>query len=279
MTNRCGLPRDIPDPIKREIRMRSKFGCVICRAGVFDYEHIDPKYKDASKHDPDDICCLCTGCHGKLTRGHFSKDYVRKKYLEVVSANVADVPPPFDFLDFHEGKAELKIGGISYDPGVTSIVKYHGTEFFSVSTSETDSVAGINALFVDDEGNQSLRIENNVWQGTIEAWDTEVVGPRIKVRKKKGLFALILRLEPPGRIVVERLDMRIADAHILASETSYAVGRYINDREIHWFHANMEHMGAPLANASAIEFLTYYEAEWRDQNGMVKENGSRLQTT
>jgi len=248
MPNKHGLPRDIPVPIKREIRQRSKFGCVICRAGIFDYEHIDPEYSDATMHDPDDICCLCTGCHAKVTRGHFSKAYVRRKYNEVEAADVTIIPPPFDGLDFHDGKAELRIGGISYDPGVTSVVRYHGSQIFSVSPSDGVGTAGINALFLDDEGKETLRISDNVWQGAIKAWDTEVVGPRIMVRKRRGVFALALRLEPPGRIVIEKLDMRIADAHILVSEQSYAVGRYYDDDKVNWFHANMPHMGSPLVD-------------------------------
>lgn len=276
MHNKHGLPRDIPDSIKREIRQRSKFGCVICRAGIFDYEHIDPEYSDAKTHNPDNICCICTACHAKVTRSHFSKAYVRKKYNEVAAADDTEIPPPFDDLDFHDGKAELKIGGISYDPGVTAVVKYHGKEIFSISPSDGTDAAGINAIFLDDDGEETLKILDNVWHGAVKAWDTEVVGSRIKVRKRKGVFALVLRLEPPGRIVIEKLDMRVADAHILVSEQSHAVGRYYEDNKINWFHANMVHMGGPLPGASAIEFLTPFEAEWRDQkwNG----RGQRLAT-
>jgi hypothetical protein len=274
--NKHGLSRDIPELIKREIRQRSKFGCVICRAGVYDYEHIDPSFVEATYHDPAGICCLCTSCHAKATRGHFSKAFVQSKYKDVQVADGTEIPPPYDYLDFHDGKAELKIGGIAYDRGVNCVVKYHGKEIFSISPSDGLSPTGIDAVFLDDEGNETLRIEDNVWQGALGSWDTEVVGPRIKVRKRKGTFSLVLRLEPPGRIVIEKLDMRIEDAHILASEKSYAVGRYSDDRNIYWFHANMVHMGAPLPGASAIEFLTYFEAEWRDQKW--KGRGKRMAT-
>ena len=278
MFNRHGLSRSILDPIKRFVRQRSKFGCVVCRAGIYDYEHIEPEFRDATTHDPDGICCLCSSCHTKVTRRQYSKAYVKEKYKEVEAADVAVVPSPYDQLDFHEGKAELKIGGISYDPGVSSVVNYHGQEIFSISPSNGVETAGISALFLDNDGNKTLRIQDNVWQGAMEAWDTEVVGPRIKVRKKKGMFAVVLRLEPPGRIVVERLDMRIGNAHILVSETSYAVGRYNDKKDIYWFHATMAHMGQPMAGASAIEFLTDYEAEWRDQQWKDRRTGMRMAT-
>lgn len=276
MPNKHGLPRNIPDPIKRDIRIRSKFGCVICRAGIYDYEHIDPEYSSAKIHKPDDICCLCNSCHAKVTRGHFSKDYVRKQYIEISQAKIEDIRPPFDKLDFHDGRAELKIGGISYDPGLNTIVNYEGQTIFSISPSNEGEAARLNALFLDRDGHETLRIVDNVWHGATSSWDTEVVGPRIKVRKKKGEFSLILRLDPPGRIVIEKLDMRVADAHILASEHSYAIGRYIKNEEIYWFHAKVTHIGSPLLGASAIEFVTPQEAYLRDRNLIGR--GQRLAT-
>jgi hypothetical protein len=276
MKNRHGLTRYIPSPIKWEIRVRSKFGCVICRAGIYDYEHIDPEYSDATAHDPDSICCLCTACHAKVTRGHYSKDFVRRKYKEVEAADPANLLPPFDYLDFHDGKAELKVGGISYGRGINSIVKYHGKDVFSITPSSDEGVAGINAVFLDEDGLETLRIIDNVWHGALTAWDTEVVGPRVMVRRRAGAFSLVLRLEPPGKIVIEKLDMRIADAHILASEHSHALGRYISDGSINWAHASIVCMENPLDEPAAIEFLTPFEAEWRDLKW--KGHGNRCES-
>jgi hypothetical protein len=144
----------------------------------------------------------------------------------------------------------------------------------SVAPTEGDFPGAINALFLDSDGNESLRIDGNSWKGAMRSWDTEVVGPRISVRKRRGEFSVRLRLEPPGRIVIEHLDMRVADAHVLASEKTYALGRYRAENEIIWFHAGRFAMGAPLDDAAAIEFLTPYEAEWRDQMWIGK--GQRL---
>lgn len=275
MANKFGLSREIPSDVKREVRRRSKFGCVICRAGVYTYEHIEPKFAEAREHDPMRICCLCDSCHSKVTRRQYSKEFVARKYEEVAAAPVDRVRPPYDFLDFHNGKAGLHIGGIQYEPGVKGIIKYHGQDVVSVSPVREDESNGINACFFDDEGGKSLNIKNNVWEGALEAWDTEVVGPRIKVRKREGVFSLVLRLEPPGVIVVEWLDMRISDAHILASEHAYAVGRYISQSEIFWFSANVVEMGAPGPEAAAIEFLNRYEAHWRDEKS--RGRGKRME--
>lgn len=276
MPNKFGLPRDIPYPIKREIRRRSKNGCVICRAGIYDYEHIEPEYSEAKCHRPEDICCLCPSCHSKVTRGHYSKAFVRTEYDRVRNASSTEVGHPFGDIDFHEGKADLKLGGLQYGPGVTSVVRYHGYDVFSITPSTEGGTAGINATFLDCEGEQTLRIVDNVWHGVLDPWDTEVVGHRIKVRQRQGAFAVILRLEPPGGVVIERLDMRIQDAHLLVSEQSYAIGRYNRDGDIYWFYADMIHVEAPLPAACAIEFVMPDEVEIRDQKWIGR--GQRLVT-
>ena len=57
-------------------------------------------------------------------------------------------------------------------------------------------------------------------------------------RRAHGNIVLQLRLDPPGRIVVERLDMRLGDSHVLETERTYAIGRYFDDNSsISWVHA------------------------------------------
>ena len=60
--NRFGLGRDIPGTTKRIVRQRCGFGCVVCGAAFYQYEHVDPAFADARVHDPEKICLLCGGC-------------------------------------------------------------------------------------------------------------------------------------------------------------------------------------------------------------------------
>ena len=74
--NRFGLRRKIPEDIKRRVRQRCGFGCVICGSSVYEYEHVSPTYVEAQRHDPDCIATLCASCHSKVTRRIWSKDKV-----------------------------------------------------------------------------------------------------------------------------------------------------------------------------------------------------------
>jgi hypothetical protein len=76
-TNKHGLSRYIPEPVRREIRRRAGFGCVVCGRAIGDYDHLDPAFEDPRIHHPDAIVFLCIGCHGLKTRGRFSAQRVR----------------------------------------------------------------------------------------------------------------------------------------------------------------------------------------------------------
>lgn len=276
MKNRFGLARNIPSEIAREVRQRSKFGCVICRAGIFEYEHISVNFSNASKHNADDICCLCGSCHSKVTRGIYSKDFVRMSYDKIRNAKAEDVRRPFDNFDFHSAPPQIRVGGLSYDKQLKSIIRYHGIDFLAISPITEHEEYGINALFLDDDGNETLRIDGQVWNGSVSSWDTEVIGNRISIRKRKGVFSLRLRLEPPNQFIIEQLDMRIRDVHVLCSEHAYAVGRYFEHRDPYWYTVIIRDIEAPLGGACAIEFLTPLEIEWRDIKWRGK--GHRMET-
>jgi hypothetical protein len=239
--NKHGLSRKIPSDTRRAIRRNSKFGCIVCRRGVYAYEHIDPLFKDAKTHDPLRICGLCGACHELVTRGHYSKEYIQAVYDKVRVSSPNEVGPPIGPLDFYDGSAVLEIGGLRYSPVVNSVLVYHGIEVFGVYPSTRQGTPGhINAVFTDEAGEPIARISVNGWEGAPEAWDIEVEGSMITVRRKQREIALRLVLRPPGLVVVDRLDMRFGDAHILVASGAYAVGRYVSATDIAWVHARME---------------------------------------
>lgn len=260
-TNKFGLSRNIPAKVKREVRRRCKFGCVICRSGFYQYEHIDP-FENVSSHDPARICCLCGSCHDSVTRGQLSKAAVDTAYKQIWQAPPANVPPPIGPLDFHTGSANLLIGGLLYSPAVKSVLRYYETDLIKVEPGSGDSPGSISAVFFDDEGKEIFYLDKNEWIGDSSNWDIEVVGPRLTVRNPKGRVVLALRLDPPGNIVIERLDMRFGNSHLLASESSYAAGVYTEGNQIFWYYAKIIITRA-TPNAVGIEFLDPLELETR----------------
>jgi hypothetical protein len=75
--NKHGLERKIPASIKEQVKKDCYYGCVICGNGLFEFEHIDPEYKDCTKHEPKKICLLCPNCHAEVTKGVISKSKIK----------------------------------------------------------------------------------------------------------------------------------------------------------------------------------------------------------
>lgn len=236
--NRFGLSRKIPTDIQREIRQRSKFGCVICRGAVTEYEHINPEFKDAKEHDPARMCCLCDACHGKVTRRIYSKEYVAQKYTEI--QHCPNVKPAQDFFDFHTGEAALLFGGLKGLSAPTYVFSVYGQPVFQVLSRPKANEGAIYARFTDKEGQDVLRIDGNQWLAFTDAWDVQVKGPRITVRTHDELVALRLRVEPPGGIAIEHLDMRYGPAHLMATEYAILIGKYVDQNVCAWMTASVE---------------------------------------
>ncbi len=262
MKNRYGLSRHIPAPIQREVRQRSKFGCVVCRSGFYEYEHIDPPFVDAQEHDPARICCLCPSCHDAVTRGQRSKASVMAAYASVQAATLDEVGNPIGPIDLYGGYAELRIGGLRYSPAVKTILRYHGEDVIRVEPGNGSVPGQISAIFTDDLGVPTLGLNKNVWEGSTESWDIQVVGQRITVKTAAGRVALRLRLDPPGVLIVEQLDMRLADSHLLVTEDAYAAGRYIGEDSIAWVFADLVILRS-TSKGCAIEFANPQELQAR----------------
>lgn len=274
--NKHGLKRNIPAGVRRQIRQNSKFGCVLCRKGFYQYEHIDPTFEEAREHHADAICCLCGACHDAVTRGQISKEAVKTAYSKIKAASADDVELPVGPLDFHDGSAELKIGNLLYSPAVYVVLRYHGQDVIRVDPGQNEEPGKISAIFTNDFGEPILELRENEWVGSLENWDVEIKGTRITVRSSHGKVALQIRLDPPGRIVLERLDMRIGSGHVFATEETYAVGRYVSEDEAIWLHASIRITKASPFGA-AIEFTDAEALEQRDKQFM--NTGQELATS
>jgi hypothetical protein len=77
-SNKYKLSRNIPQSVKTEVRRRCGFGCVLCGNAIITYEHIDPPFANARKHDPKCITLLCGDHQIQSSKGLLSKERIKK---------------------------------------------------------------------------------------------------------------------------------------------------------------------------------------------------------
>ena len=222
VVNKHGLSRNIPADVKRAVRQRDGFGCVVCGQAVIDYEHFDPKFAEAEVHAPAGIILLCIGCHGQKTRKRLSRETIRKHALKPKARQVGFSHGPFDVGEHHP---EIWLGNVVMT-NVTTIIQVHDDVLLSVKPpEEKGGPFRLNAYLTDRRGRLQLAIVDNEWQSPVSNWDVAVEGPRIAIRSGLRDIELVLRTDPPNRLVFERIRMIHKEFSIECREGSPTVFR------------------------------------------------------
>lgn len=244
LINKFGLKRYIPEHIKREIRHRSKFACVVCRCAFYQYEHITPEFYEANEHNPEHMCLLCGHCHDKVSRGVLSKESVMQKYHEI--QNSENIKKPFDIFDLNHQNIIVGLGSCTFHQSKT-LISLNDMTILKIDPPEKGtSVPVLSGIFSDDNGNELFRINRNEWEGSNQAWDIKIVGNNIKIYTTPNKVALHIKLFPPERIDIVELDMRVGESHLILKENTLKVGKISTRFEYYFGIESLECFGADV---------------------------------
>ena len=207
MRNQFGLPRRIPEEVKRAVRQRCGYGCVLCGSSIVEYEHVRPEFSKARAHDPNGIVLLCPTCHAKKTRNFLST----RRVLEALESPAAKQQGfAFSDLEDHSSHPYVVLAGLTLKNCRTPI-EVRGLPLIRVEDAEAARAPyQLSASFFDQQGRPSLFIRRNEWQVSSESWDVEAVGGKVTVRTGPGQVALHLVFDPGQGVVVERIRMYCA---------------------------------------------------------------------
>lgn len=219
-TNKFGLSRTISSDLKRKIRKKCGYGCVICGHAWYDYEHFNPDYKDAKEHKEEGITLLCMQCNQKRNRGVLSVDTVSKANSNPKCLSDGHASERFDLLS---NKLEIIFSGSSFTD-CENVIMIGDISLFSIN-KKNDGTFTISGRFFNSDAKESFVIKDNNWDVNIENWDVECKGNKIIVREGPGNISLRLRLEPPSRIVVEKINMKYRDVILKGDESELKISK------------------------------------------------------
>lgn len=210
--NNYGLHRKPSADVRRKIRQRCGFGCVICGLAYYDYEHFDPDFKDAKAHDPAGMTLLCPRCNQRRARGTLSAATVAR-----ANSNPKCKQVGFAFESFDLGHEPFTVifAGVGFTKCIT-LVQVCGTSILSFKPpEEAEGPVLLSGIFADSTGATTLRIVDNEWFAGDESWDVEVVGAKHTIRRGPRDIALEFRVVPPHTLIVERINMRFKGHHLI----------------------------------------------------------------
>ena len=218
--NRHGLDRDIPDPIKRLVRQRCHFGCVICGRSIVEYEHFNPVFANARTHEADGICLLCPNCHAKKTRNLLSAGRLREAAANPICARAGF---SFDELEAQNIPPYIVFcGSLLYE--CETVISVAGWPLLAVNAPEAPHAPhALSASFFNSDGRPSLLLRHNEWVVLSDQWDAELTSNTITIRSGAGDIGLRLTFKPGAGIIVDRLNMLVAGYHFLGDAESFTV--------------------------------------------------------
>jgi hypothetical protein len=202
--NKHGLTRDIPLAVKREVRQRSRFGCVVCGLFLYDYEHFDPPFEDAEEHSPDGICLLCPNHHRRSSRPALPKAEIAKAYRnpKALSRGYAH---DADFAALRR-PLMVRLGHVVFiDP--RAMIMFENEEILAINDDEDSGQPVLTGRCYNSDGRVILDIVRSEWRGPIENWDVEQQGSSLIIRH--GLRDIALAVE-----VVSQNELRFTHVHM-----------------------------------------------------------------
>lgn len=243
MTNKHGLQRAISANVKRQVRKRCGFGCVICGCAIYEYDHFDPEYSDATEHNSDGIALLCPTHHALKGRKLLSKE----KYFEAIK-NPKAIELSTAYSEWENSKfTPTIIIGQKIFTGGTSVLSVDGVLLLGFTApEEPNSPPRLHFRFFDRNENEVFSIIENEISAYTSSFDVEASGNKWVVRSK--LYAVDLKIEfkPPKFIIIEKLHFRYKGWELLAEKEKFDL-KYNGNRNLS-FSGPLEIVGPCLFN-------------------------------
>lgn len=196
---------EIPLPMKRAVRQRCGFGCVVCGMPLYEYEHL-LGWAEVKRHVAAEITLLCDQHHREKTSGLLPADAVAAANSQPFNLRMG-VSKPYD-LHYSGSFCEAIVGGNSF----TTTDAGYGTSMAAIVIDGTPMLGFVLAdghlllhMNLFSETNELvLSIRNNELVYSVSPWDVRLVGRRLEIREASGQFLVDISFEPPNVVRVTR---------------------------------------------------------------------------
>ncbi len=194
----------IPANVKRQVRRRCGFGCVVCGALLYEYDHLHG-WANTHTHEPSGIVLLCDQHHREKTVGLLPIDRVIAANEN--PANRKKRESAAHVLHYHGSEYEVSLAGMKFvvpasRVGSLLVPLMIDDEPIVIFRVEDEHLL-LSFNYYDESNRLALRIKNNELVYRTDVWDIEFIGKNLKLRKGKREIILDLAFEPPTKIAID----------------------------------------------------------------------------
>jgi len=194
----------IPEEIKRQVRQKCGFGCVVCGLPIYQYDHVTP-FAITQRHDVDNIILLCPNHHQDKTSGRLPEAEINRAKANPRNIGTAFSSPYRFYLN--GDRTTLFVGGNEY-----SYTFSEGRDVFDAIRVFDQTIIGVkneggslllNLALTDSKGAHILIVKLGELIVSTQVWDYQIEGASIRVRSKAYKVELVLTLHNDG-VKIER---------------------------------------------------------------------------
>ncbi|TCP66288.1 HNH endonuclease [Sphingomonas sp. PP-CE-1G-424] len=184
----------IPEGVKREVRQRCRFGCVICGMPVYHYDHVI-EHAVVREHAAENLTLLCPNHHDAKTRGRLAVEAVQEHNAAPFNLNRKNTAG----LDIGRARElRLEFGTNWYETDTPaeniakSVVVVNNRTYLAFDRE--DGWLTASAIVTDLNGTELLTVVRGELVASTALWDITYVGSRLTARQTGGGIILDLTL-------------------------------------------------------------------------------------
>jgi hypothetical protein len=192
----------IPRPMKRNIRKRCGFGCVVCGLPLYEYDHI---YGFDGTHREDTITLLCDKHHKEKTNKLLPLAVVEKANTSPFALEQGTTSPYH--LHYSGDRCEIGLGNLRFIASIHDMQQVIALGILGLTIVGFTFDQGhllLTLNLYDRQQNLLASIHENELITTAAAWDVQLVGPRLTVHKGDEEIGMSVLFEPPTRVTIEQ---------------------------------------------------------------------------
>lgn len=194
--------------MKRSVRKRCGFGCVICGDPLITYEHI-LDWAKVKKHEEHNLTLLCFKHQAESTKKLLSKETIKEKNKNPYNIHKRKSKPhPLNFygqsFKIRAGETDyVVIGGHNEQTKLSAIV-IDGKEILGFKIIDEHIL--ISLILFDKNNVKLLEIKESELLFMLEEnlWDLEFIGNHLTLRNAPRKIQIFLRFDIPDTLVIER---------------------------------------------------------------------------
>ncbi|MFG2309648.1 HNH endonuclease [Streptomyces sp. NPDC048566] len=203
MTARQPRP-DIHETVKREVRKRCGFGCVLCGAPIYQYDHMH-EWSQGGTHEPDNLTLLCASHHEEKTKKLLPTEKVRQANKNPF--NRSRTESPAHVLHYYGDSFEVFMGSTQFTQtlspgGACNLVEVNSESLLNLRVDQGSLLVSLK-LYGSD-GSPLVTIDDNELTYKTASWDVQFKGRALTVREGKGKIRARLAFDPPRRLHLQR---------------------------------------------------------------------------